>query len=228
MNAVILDFYGLPGCGKSTVSHLVAEKLRSINYVVEEPSYWLDHDMRPAVRKLKKLFAAAGYAVRRPSTAKVILSLVQQNGYHKAGRILSQSINVATKLSAIEKKYTRCDYIIFDEGIRQAAVSLAVSTSPDRVNQNMIELNGLLPRNIKCYSVYIWENIATSMERMDGRMKHDSRAEKEKDNNKRRSLLEKFEQTCNGFKAQDEIAVMLPNADVESKAEMIFNRINGK
>ena len=28
MRTIFLDFYGLPGCGKSTVSHIVAKKLK--------------------------------------------------------------------------------------------------------------------------------------------------------------------------------------------------------
>ena len=54
-----IEFYGLPGSGKSTLSHIVAERLRSEGYAVEEPSYDIDHQ-HPLPKRVKK-FAIGGF-----------------------------------------------------------------------------------------------------------------------------------------------------------------------
>ena len=50
-----IDFYGLPGSGKSTISHLLADKLRGEVDVIE-PSFHIDHDYSVIERIIKKKY----------------------------------------------------------------------------------------------------------------------------------------------------------------------------
>ena len=53
---------GLPGCGKSTVSHLLAERLRVEGFKVSEPSYSIDHQ-KPLWRKIRKFLLGLYYYI---------------------------------------------------------------------------------------------------------------------------------------------------------------------
>src|SRR5207247_8632189 len=57
---VYVEFVGLPGAGKSVASRRVADSLRHMGLTVTEPTYHMDHVLRPAVRRVLK----AWYALR--------------------------------------------------------------------------------------------------------------------------------------------------------------------
>ena len=61
----IVEFAGLPGAGKSTLSHAAATAVRESGEIVTEPSREIMHDRRRLLRKcVRKCVLAAGTLVR--------------------------------------------------------------------------------------------------------------------------------------------------------------------
>ena len=67
---VILEFFGMPGSGKSTVSHLLAERLRGNGYTVIEPSWLIDNKKSKVKRLCKKMLLAIIYELCNPFVIK--------------------------------------------------------------------------------------------------------------------------------------------------------------
>lgn len=191
----VLDFYGIPGCGKSTISHLLAEKLREDGYGVFEPSYELDHNLSSTKRKIVKLRQYIRYSLAHPVISNKISKLVADNGYSKFSEILSQRINIATKFVALKR--TGFDYIIFDEGLCQAALSLSLNEkSTVDSDTNYIELSNILAQKEKNIVIYLKTDVDRAMVRLNDRGEHNSRTDAETDINKRRAMMEQFYCLC--------------------------------
>lgn len=195
---LFLEFYGLPGCGKSTVSHMVAAELRKQGKNVSEPTFDMDHKSSGKVRKVKKLLKLFRYAVAHPKKYKALKTLVSKNGYGGSGG-LSQCANITQKLLAYE--HEKADVVIFDEGLTQSSISL----SQGRMNaaENEKELFALCPkRNVK--KIYVNVSPEVALKRMEGRNQHDSRIEKIEDPLLRENAMVAFHVQCD----------LIPNGNV--------------
>src|SRR5205814_9972660 len=67
--SAVIEFVGLAGVGKSTLSHRVAEILQQRGWQVEQPTYSVDHEMRAWRRLLLKLRLVTAEASFRPACA---------------------------------------------------------------------------------------------------------------------------------------------------------------
>lgn len=63
---MLVEFLGVPGSGKSTVSHAVADILESCGAMVDEVTYNLDKRHRRTARLLLKSSLASRYILKRP------------------------------------------------------------------------------------------------------------------------------------------------------------------
>ena len=193
---VFLEFYGLPGCGKSTVSHLVAEELRKQGKKVIEPTYDLDHKYSDAKRKTLKFLMLLVFAIVHPQKNRKLTRLIIANGY-KGTEMVSQAANIAFKLLAYEKADT--DYVIFDEGLTQSAISLCQGKRNSVENE--AKLYGLCKKR-SVYKLYINIDIVTALERMAGRRQHDSRIEKITDALEQEKAIKAFEKQCDEISSE--------------------------
>lgn len=185
---VFLEFYGLPGCGKSTISHLVAEELRKQGKIVKEPTYDLDHKLPGGKRKTIKLLRLLQYGVFHHGQYKYLTQMIKDNGYSGA-EIVSQAANIAPKLWVYEK--ASADYVVFDEGLVQSAISLCRGKRNSTENETALHS---LCEERKVLKIYIRVNTETALERMAGRDKHDSRIEKISGPKEQREALKAFEE----------------------------------
>ncbi len=198
-NTVFLEFYGLPGCGKSTVTHLVAERLRKQGKTVIEPTYDLDHRYSAGKRKAIKFLKLIRYAVFRPGRYKRLTQLIKANGYSGA-ELVYQVANIAPKLWAYEN--IDAEYVIFDEGLTQSAISLCQGKTNRLENEEAL-YNLCRQRTVQKY--YIKVDIETALERMFGRKQHDSRIEKINDPKEQREALKAFEELCEKITGGDTV-----------------------
>ena len=189
-NTVFLEFYGLPGSGKSTLSHLLAEELRKQGKKVIEPTYESDHLYSSSKRRLVKILQLMRYAAIHPKNYKKLIQLVKANGYC-GSEVISQAANIAPKLWEYEKADT--DYVIFDEGITQSAISLCQGNRNSADNEAELYL---LCRKRMIRKFYIKVDKETALERMAYRGKHDSRIEKIEDEAGRKEAIIAFEKEC--------------------------------
>lgn len=195
----VLDFYGLPGCGKSTISHMVAKALREKGYSVYEPSHVFDHELSAVRRKLTKFRHYVRFSLCHPDRSKKIYSLVKENGHKRFFERLSQCVNIVSKYVAL--KEVDYDYIIFDEGFCQAAISLSynkgirgdVASNFERI----IEIYGSV---FDLKPMYLRAEIENALKNMKKRGGHDSRADTETDDVKRYEMVRDFYKLCERLK----------------------------
>lgn len=187
---IVLEFYGLPGSGKSTISHLVAQELRKQGRKVIEPTYDVDHKYSVGKRKAIKLIKLIEYALLYPEEFHRLRKLITENGYAGLNK-LKQASNIAQKLMAY--KTNKEDVVVFDEGLTQAAISLAQNRS------NVVEIEKDLYKLCKAKNIrkiFVKVDLETAISRMEGRDKHDSRIETIENELERISALEEFEKQC--------------------------------
>lgn len=189
-STVFLEFYGLPGSGKSTISHIVAEELRKMGKNVEEPTYDIDHKYSGNIRKVIKLLKLVRSALLNPKEYKALCVLIKANGYTGI-EVLSQAANIVPKLW--EYDHTRSDYEIFDEGLTQSAISLV--NNERNSSENEVSLYSLCKKRV-VRKFYIKVSPETALLRMAGRDMHDSRIEKMTDDIKRNNALQGIEIQC--------------------------------
>ena len=146
---VYIEFFGLPGCGKSTISHKVASVLRRQGNKVIEPTYYIDHNYPRVIRKIIKLSQLLFLLIKFPKKSLQLKQLVKENGY-TGSDIIKQMSNIAYKINVYN--LARADYILFDEGVLQSSVSLG--NTPGRVICNEQKLLALC-ENVLIVKIYI-------------------------------------------------------------------------
>ena len=191
LKTVVLDFYGLPGSGKTTLSHEIAERLTYSSRIVAEPSYDYDHNLNPICRKLKKLFDSICFGITHFKRFATIVSIV--NNYSVLGTgCFSDIINITTKIAMISRYQKKSDYIVFDEGIAQAAISLVIN-NPEKAGNAFQDICKLLdtPYYIKLVQVECKRDIA--LDRVLKRKSKDTRVEKMNSKLEMNHFMKQFE-----------------------------------
>lgn len=189
-NTLYLEFYGLPGCGKSTISHLVAEQLRNDGYLVDEPSYDIDRNFSPFFRKLKKLSIYISWQVFHNDTFKKVSAIVGKNGYTGIAKI-EQTSNVLQKICVYQDTRKR-RIVVWDQGLVQASISLSLKGAVD-ADANLKSLLHILGLNAEIEFVFISVDEQVALERMSQRQTNDSRVEKLKDDNQKHEMMSRFQ-----------------------------------
>ena len=188
-NTVFLEFYGLPGCGKSTISHMVAEKLRKCNKTVSEPTYDVDHKHNKVVRKMIKTINAIKYGICSPESFIGLIRITKANGYTGV-LALNQIVNIAWKL--LIYKQSKVDYVVFDEGLIQSAVSLTQTYNCKKNSADNVSTLNKLCGKCRVRLINVCVSVEEAQRRMFSREKHDSRIEKIKNIKQQEEALREF------------------------------------
>jgi thymidylate kinase len=121
---VLVEFFGLPGSGKSTLSRLVADRLRTRGLCVEEVTYELGHQRRELARLFAKLSILSRFLAARPRhalTASVRVAGTRQETWSDLGKSLFNWLFIAS-LAAQKRSPVRITML--DQGIAQALWSV--------------------------------------------------------------------------------------------------------
>src|SRR3989454_8476769 len=114
--SAVIEFVGLAGVGKSTLSHRVAEILQQRGWQVEQPTYSVDHEMRAWRRLLLKLRLVTAEAIFHPAcavhSAKAILATRQASAAdvirltvdRKSTRLNSSHLVISYAVFCLKKK----------------------------------------------------------------------------------------------------------------------------
>lgn len=221
--SIHLEFYGVPGSGKSTVSELVARELEVRGVSVCRASAAVENMGSPAARRLIKLFRAASFTLSHPALTASVRRLAAENGYKTAGDRCRQTVNVIQKLHL----YAKADpgVYIWDEGLTQAAVSLSVGGDVKSAHNEsaLLELSGNGPRRVR---IYLREDPDVVLKRLEKRKTNDSRVEKESDPARRRKLLEKFCSACDGI--EPDIVIDGSDESPSAVARKVLETLDGR
>ena len=221
--AVFVEFYGIPASGKSTISHYMANRLRDEGLDVCEPTYAVTNIRFKFLRGFIKLMELIRYKNKNPQNYKRLMNIIYDNG-HGGIEGVSHASNIAHKLN-MYKLAKKGNYIIFDEGIVQSAVSLSLDNRGNynnRAERNEHDLNSLCSgnRNIR---IYVKTSPDIAKERMIKREKHFSRIEK-------LNLRERMNALKTNYKACEDIScvklVLDGLKDIDENVKSCINYIN--
>jgi energy-coupling factor transporter ATP-binding protein EcfA2 len=116
---VLVEFVGLPGSGKSTIAHALADLLREHGATVSEPTWRIDHTLRPSLRLLRKASLAIAAAARDPYRARGIIESIVQSRQPTTREVLKLVINALYVAEAAERCERRPGVHVFDQGLLQ-------------------------------------------------------------------------------------------------------------
>lgn len=216
-----IEFYGLPGCGKSTVSELVTQELEKSGYTVIRAGADTGDNMNPFMRKILKFERTIRFFVFHPGKWKQVKEIVSRNGYSRQSDRLRQIINIAQKLYYYTAKESN-QIIIWDEGLTQAAVSLSINCDiPGSENETVLKkISGVDSKQI---NIYIKESTETVLMRMEKRRTNNSRVEQEKTQSGKIALLQKYNTVCDSIIPH--IEIMGNNRPAKEIAEEILEKL---
>ena len=179
-SSTVIEFCGLPGTGKSTVSHILAQRLRECGQNVIEPSYDLDHKSSPFVRIARKTFKAGSYAIFDLDFLKVGIKLLKTQPVKSSIKLVTNYYYLKNFIinSQIDKP------LIFDQGLVQSIWSLlygneSISTFVLEFCSKKLNWGGR-----KAYIVYLYAPHNTVTSRIKKRTNDGSRLGKEIENRK--------------------------------------------
>lgn len=191
-NIIVIDFFGLPGCGKSVCSHELAKLLQSNGIRVDELTYNMDHHNSMQHRFVLKTIYSLLFLIRYPKQANAINRLIKSCCVTKISYINKQQRNIFYKL--YKTFSNNCQLIIMDEGFVQSAISTTVGTEYSSKKLYKDLLDCFPPqKKVICYPIYIETDIMMTLSNMESRQSNDSHAEKIKCIEERRAFMSAFE-----------------------------------
>ena len=218
-----MEFYGLPGCGKSTVSHAVARLLREDGYSVQEPSFGIDHQPN-YIKRPRKLAIACWWYLFHHNEYCSIRSVVLQNGYDGL-EALTQTANVIQKIKAYNQK-GNAQITIWDQGLIQAAVSLSVKGKVT-AGENYRRLLPFVKREPRIVPVYMPVTIDVALKRMNDRHTNDSRVEKLKLGEQKTAMLRRLQDGIDSTMVFfDNIPIVIEDiSDLNEKVSVTYQEV---
>ncbi len=168
---VCIDFFGLPGCGKSTLSHLASQKLRCAGLGVKEVSYDMDHGNTSLLRTWKKIIATIRLFRCYPRLFWRVSKTLSLNGISLFGKLYYKHIiNLSYKICALKRHH---ESILFDEGFCQAVLSISVNN--DGIRNNCYDsLINVIAADMRIINVYVKTEPDTALARI--RMRNDGQS----------------------------------------------------
>jgi hypothetical protein len=173
--AVLVEFLGLPGVGKSSVSHRVAEILAQKGLPVEQPTYTLDHGPGKLQRTIRKSWWVACEALSHPIYAWRCLRSLRATR-QESPRLLFKMIFNWLLVSALVRRSQRSRAIhLFDQGLFQALWSIGLGAGEGAVTRAGRELAPWMPA--PTIVAVVEADLATVARRLEGRAGRHSRAD---------------------------------------------------
>lgn len=147
---IAIEFFGYPGCGKSTISLLIFNYLTNNGYKVMEPKRKIDKEYITIVRYSVKIYYSLKAVIKyNKDLIKIIKKIFSLN---KGIQAIKQSINILYTLSLYD---TKKEISIIDEGIIQAITSATINSSID----DTMKLFNMIPKRIKQEIIFIYVDI---------------------------------------------------------------------
>lgn len=168
MSAAIVEFFGVPGVGKSYLSRVLSRKLEHDNVKFYNATYEISRRNGPARVILKTFFVSVAILNGRWQTFFPIVFQTRQNVIRKS-KLLFNLLYVCGVISRFQGK----DVIIFDQGLYQGLWSVHV----EDVNKKNNFLRGS-PRIENYFLCFVQADEGVIKERLKGRGRPQGRFDK--------------------------------------------------
>lgn len=125
---LVVEFVGLPGSGKSTVSHAAAEVLRLRGHRVHEPTFRTDRLPSPAARRVRKAILASVGLAAGPAGAVSDLAAIRRSAAPAPGGWATGGLNWLYVSRTARRAARRPGIHLLDQGVLQALWSVLYAT----------------------------------------------------------------------------------------------------
>jgi hypothetical protein len=173
---LVVEFLGLPGAGKSSLSHLVAAQLAEHGVTVAQPSYELAHGPQPRLRRLRKMLHVARELVTHPfataRAARIVGATRQPDAATRTRLLFNWLLVVALARGA----RTRPGVHLLDQGVLQAVWSIALEDRSETALQLLAD--PALALALPDVAVVVAARLDVVHDRLCSRSAHDSRVER--------------------------------------------------
>lgn len=177
--SLIVECIGVPGVGKSTLSHRVAAILRHAGIPCAEPTYEIDHAMTPRRRiALKIQFAVIG-ALRRPSQVAAWVSAILASGQRSVREAGAVTLNWCYLVEVVHRAARAPGVHILDQGLFQAWWSLQYGAQSGRPLSSDLAGRLFPPSADSTLVVALDASVATALARLRGRGGQGSRVDRD-------------------------------------------------
>ncbi|MGI9422303.1 MAG: hypothetical protein ACR2PA_03855 [Hyphomicrobiaceae bacterium] len=189
---MLIEFFGVPGCGKSTISPLVAEQLRGEGVIVSESTYVLDHECRQIARVVRKSCGLVRYAATRPVGAVRELRQIIATRQESPQDFARSAFNWLFIASVAARRRDRSSVVLLDQGVAQAIWTIGFAArKPNWLDLILAskELDALMPDAI----IWVRAKTRTVSSRLAQRSAGRSRMDGRRSDNE---LLRRAELSC--------------------------------
>jgi AAA domain len=142
---MIVEFLGLPGAGKSTLSQLAAEVLADCGIAVECPNRTLARGAGPTRRWLRKLGCVIDGLARAPYYSGSAIKLVNKTRQKSLRELLSTTFNWLLVTALVRRAAGSPKVVLLDQGIAQALWSIGFSAQSEAWQDIMRRAASLAP-----------------------------------------------------------------------------------
>lgn len=211
---MIVDFFGLPGSGKSVLSHLVAEQLKKVGYTVNEVSYNMDHYHGKKIRTLLKVKYTILLLVYYPQIFfHLFITIIRKRQSLLSVNFYSYLFNIGYKVYEVKHNET-ADIIIFDEGFCQSVLSLCYKKKDIFSIEILNTIESLLGKNVNIEYIFVKTDFHTIKQRLVNRHDGNSRFERLEENDMKRM-----------FDEQMQLCMLLPYSQLieNNEGQNLFN-----
>src|SRR5262245_43435999 len=169
---LVVEFVGMPGSGKSTLSRRAAEVLTARGLLVTQPSYPLAHDIPRAARMALKSRLVAMEMLAHPARSARVWSSVRSSGQASARDTCRMTFNwlLVTRLMSHPPAG---DLHLYDQGVLQAIWSIAYGGAPGAASRAASRLDADTP--LPDAVVVVQASGETVRRRLASRVDRDSR-----------------------------------------------------
>lgn len=223
--SVHIEFYGLPGCGKSTISERIAKRFESNGISVLQASAKTGNETGKVKRVLIKLARTLTVSKNYKQDMLLFREIVNNNGYSSYQDVFKQVINLAQKDYYYKKKSD--SLFMWDEGLLQAAISLSVNNSRD-CSKNVSELLEIVQNGARIIPVYLKMPIDSAISNMNQRRTNNSRVEKIKDYDSKVLMLKKYELACSQIDICGTITVCTEGKTIEQISDVVWSELEDR
>lgn len=191
--------------------------MRKEGQEIAEPSWTLDHEYGKLSRAVWKVWMGCLFKLFQYKKTVRLINTVKTYGLRKDDekRILRNLIYKAYILTKQNK-----GILLFDEGIAQMAVSIAVDNG-ERAQKIYDELLGILSLNLKCLVVKIDCNIEIALANMDLRKSCYSKAERIEGLEARTEYLRDYKIECESIVTNNMVTVPFCYQEEEVVARIV-------
>ena len=129
--SLLVEFLGLPGVGKSELSHRVAQRLAGNGIAVRQPSHVLAHGMSPPARRLGKTLYVLREILCHPVAAARTARAIAATGQRDRRTRGLLTFNWLLVVALARRARRRAGIHLLDQGLLQAVWSVAFDGDAD-------------------------------------------------------------------------------------------------